>query len=98
TFLEDVLAEVVELFPGPYVHVGGDEMPKKRWKESEGAQSLRAREGLKDEEALQSYFTARIARFLSTRGRRLVGWDEILEGGAPPGVGGSSWRGGAPGA
>jgi hexosaminidase len=77
-FLEDVLAEVVELFPGPYVHVGGDEAVKDEWRASTRVQA-RARElGREDPEALQAYFTERMGRFLTLHGRRLVGWDEVL--------------------
>lgn len=77
-FLEDVLAEVVELFPGRYVHIGGDEAVKDQWRASARVQA-RARElGREDPEALQAYFTERMGRFLAARGRRLVGWDEVL--------------------
>ncbi|MGD8278243.1 MAG: beta-N-acetylhexosaminidase [Gemmatimonadota bacterium] len=93
TFLENVLSEVVGLFPGPYVHIGGDEAPKKRWKESEVAQEIIRREGLADENALQSWFTQRIENWLADHGRRLIGWDEILEGGIPPRATVMSWRG-----
>lgn len=92
-FLEDVLEEVVELFPGPYVHVGGDEVPKARWRESEVAQGVIAREGLGGEEELQGWFLRRIERFLQARERRLIGWDEILEGGLPEEAVVMSWRG-----
>jgi hexosaminidase len=92
-FLEGVLAEVTDLFPGPYVHIGGDEVPKDRWKESPVAQALIKREGLKDEGELQSYFIRRIERFLTSKGKRLIGWDEILEGGLAPNATVMSWRG-----
>jgi hexosaminidase len=92
-FLEGVLAEVTDLFPGPYVHIGGDEVPKDRWKESPVAQALIKREGLKDEAELQSYFIRRIERFLTSKGKRLIGWDEILEGGLAPNATVMSWRG-----
>jgi hexosaminidase len=92
-FLEGVLAEVAALFPGPYVHIGGDEVPKDRWKESPVAQAVIRREGLKDEEELQSYFIRRIGRFLHSKGKRLIGWDEILEGGLAPDAVVMSWRG-----
>jgi hexosaminidase len=92
-FLEDVLTEVMQLFPSEYIHVGGDEVPKARWKASAVAQELMRREGLKNEEELQSYFIKRIERFLSAHGRRLIGWDEILEGGIAPEATVMSWRG-----
>jgi hexosaminidase len=93
TFLETVLDEVIALFPGPYIHIGGDEAPKVRWKESPLAQEVMRREGLRDEDELQSYFIARIERFLKSRGRKLIGWDEILEGGLAPEATVMSWRG-----
>ena len=92
-FLEVVLTEVMALFPGPYIHVGGDEAPKVRWKESALAQSRIQQEQLADEHALQSWFIQRIERFLNAHGRRLVGWDEILEGGLAPDATVMSWRG-----
>jgi hexosaminidase len=92
-FLQDVLGEVVTLFPGPYVHIGGDEVPRTRWRESAVAQDVMRREGLADENALKSWFVQRIERFLAERGRRLIGWDEILEGGIPPRATVMSWRG-----
>jgi hexosaminidase len=93
SFLEDVLTEVLELFPSRYIHIGGDEAPKVRWEASPTAQTVMAREGLTDEEELQSYFIRRIERFLVDRGRRLIGWDEILEGGLAPQATVMSWRG-----
>jgi hexosaminidase len=92
-FLETVLDEVLELFPSEYIHIGGDEAPKKRWEESELAQAVIDREGLADEHELQSYFIRRIERFLTSRNRRLIGWDEILEGGLAPEATVMSWRG-----
>ena len=92
-FCTDVLDEVIDLFPFGYVHVGGDECPTDEWEASEKAQALMAAEGLESEGQLQAWFTARIARHLSARGRRLVGWDEILEKGAPRGAVIMSWRG-----
>ncbi|HEX4744629.1 MAG TPA: beta-N-acetylhexosaminidase [Candidatus Limnocylindria bacterium] len=96
-FLEDVLREVMAIFPGEYVHIGGDEAPKTRWRESPVAQEVIKREGLKDEDELQSWFIRRIERFLNLNGRRLVGWDEILEGGLAPNATVMSWRGTAGG-
>jgi hexosaminidase len=92
-FLEDVLSEVIGLFPGTYIHIGGDEAPKTRWKESVVAQEVIRREGLRNEEELQSWFIRRIERFLLSHGRRLIGWDEILEGGLAPQATVMSWRG-----
>ncbi len=92
-FLEDVLTEVMELFPGKYIHIGGDEVPKKRWEESAFCQKLIKKEGLKNEEELQSWFIRRIEKFLNAHGRQLIGWDEILEGGLSEGATVMSWRG-----
>jgi hexosaminidase len=92
-FLEDVLSEVIELFPGKYIHIGGDEVPKARWKASPVAQDVIRREGLKDEAELQSWFIKRIERFLVSKDRRLIGWDEILDGGLAPEATVMSWRG-----
>ncbi len=93
TFLTDVLAEVIALFPSEYVHIGGDEVRKIQWEESDLAQAVIAREGLKDEHELQSYFVKRIESFLNANGKSLVGWDEILEGGLAPNATVMSWRG-----
>ena len=92
-FLQNVLDEVIELFPSPFIHIGGDECPKKQWKESPAAQARMHALGLHDEEELQSYFVGRMDAFLAARGRRLIGWDEILEGGLAPGAAVMSWRG-----
>lgn len=92
-FLQDVLTEVMELFPSTYIHIGGDECPKARWKTCPKCQERIRAEGLKDEHELQSYFIRRIEKFLSAKGRRLVGWDEILEGGLAPNATVQSWRG-----
>lgn len=97
TFLEDVLREVMSIFPGTYIHIGGDEAPKTRWRESALAQQIITREGLGDEDGLQSWFIRRIEAFLNANGRRLVGWDEILEGGLAPDATVMSWRGTAGG-
>src|SRR6266853_92763 len=93
TFLQNVLSEVAVLFPGRYVHIGGDEVQKDSWRESAEAQAIMKREGLKDEEQLQSYFVRRIERFLTTKGKLTVGCDEILEGGLAPNAIVMSWRG-----
>ena len=92
-FLEDVLTEIMALFPGKYIHIGGDECPKDVWRKSEFCQQLIRREGLKNEHELQSYFITRIDRFVTAKGRRIIGWDEILEGGVSPNATVMSWRG-----
>jgi len=92
-FLEDVLAEVMELFPGEYVHVGGDEAVKDQWQASERVQERMRELGVANEEALQGYFTRRLGEYLRSHGRRLVGWDEILAGGVPADATVMSWRG-----
>ena len=97
TFVENVLEEVIGLFPSPYIHTGGDEVPRDRWKASPFAQARMKQEGLADEDQLQAYFTRRIEQFLRSRGRRLVGWDEIIQGGLAPGAIVMSWRGTAGG-
>lgn len=91
--LEAVLSEVLALFPGDYIHVGGDEAVKDRWIASDRVQQRMAELGVADETALQSYFVKRIERFLHAHGRRLIGWDEILEGGIAPRATVMSWRG-----
>lgn len=96
-FLEDVLREVMDIFPSEYIHIGGDEAPKSRWRESSLAQEVMKREGLQDEDRLQSWFIQRVERFLNANGRRLLGWDEILEGGLAPNATVMSWRGTAGG-
>jgi hexosaminidase len=97
TFLEDVLTEVMALFPGQYIHIGGDECPKTQWKESRFCQDLIKKLGLKDEHELQSYFIRRIDKFVTSKGKKLLGWDEILEGGLSPNAMVMSWRGTAGG-
>ena len=92
-FLENVLTEVMELFPSKYIHIGGDEVPKKEWEESTQAQAVIKREGLEDEDELQSYFIQRIEKFLNDNGRHLIGFDEILEGGLATNATVMSWRG-----
>jgi hexosaminidase len=91
-FLQNVLAEVIELFPGPYIHIGGDEAPKKRWDESPLVQELMRREGLADAHAVQSWFMKRIEKFVNERGRKIIGWDEIAEGGLSPTATVMYWR------
>ncbi len=92
-FLQNVIAEVLALFPSPFIHIGGDECPKAQWKASPQAQARMKDLGLKDEEELQSYFVRRMDEFLTRHGRRLLGWDEILEGGLAPNATVMSWRG-----
>ena len=92
-FVADVLDEVVGLFPSTFIHIGGDECPKDRWKQCPKCQARIKAEGLKDEHELQSYFVRRIEEHLASKGRRLIGWDEILEGGLPPRATVMSWRG-----
>lgn len=93
TFLENVLTEVMALFPSKIIHIGGDECPKTRWKNCEHCQKLMIVKGLKDEHELQSYFIQRIEKFLNSKGRNIIGWDEILEGGLAPNAAVMSWRG-----
>lgn len=93
TFLEDVLNEVIDLFPGKYIHIGGDEVPKTNWKNCTDCQQLIRSESLENEDELQSYFIKRIEKFLNSKGRQLIGWDEILEGGLSPNATVMSWRG-----
>lgn len=92
-FLQDVLSEVIELFPSTYIHIGGDEADKTRWKECPKCQARIKSEGLKDEKELQSYFIKRIEKFLISKNRKMIGWDEILEGGLAPEATVMSWRG-----
>ncbi|MGB5013280.1 MAG: family 20 glycosylhydrolase, partial [Pyrinomonadaceae bacterium] len=93
-FLEDVIDETIALFPdSPYVHIGGDEVLKDHWKESAFVQDLMKRENLKDEHEVQSYFIRRIEKHVNRRGKKIIGWDEILEGGLAPNATVMSWRG-----
>lgn len=92
-FLEAVLTEVIELFPSEYIHIGGDESPKYRWEHCAKCQKRIKEEQLKDEHELQSYFIQRIATFLESKGKKLIGWDEILEGGLAENAIVQSWRG-----
>lgn len=92
-FLQNVLDEVCELFPGTYIHIGGDEAPKFRWENCDKCQARIKDEKLKDEAQLQTYFIERIAAYLETKGKKIIGWDEILEGGIPSSAAIQSWRG-----
>ncbi|HUP44876.1 MAG TPA: beta-N-acetylhexosaminidase, partial [Thermoanaerobaculia bacterium] len=92
-FLQDVLTEVLELFPSEFIHIGGDEAVKDQWKASAEVQARIKELGLKDEHEMQSWFIRRMDSFLASKGRRLIGWDEILEGGLAPGATVMSWRG-----
>jgi hexosaminidase len=92
-FLQDVLTEVLPLFPSAYLHVGGDEAPKTRWKACQNCQAVIKANGLHDEHELQSYFIGRMDAFLTQNGKKLIGWDEILEGGLSPNATVMSWRG-----
>jgi len=96
-FIEDVLSEVIELFPGKYIHIGGDECLKTQWKQCPFCQKRIETEKLKDEKELQSYFIKRIEKFLISKNKSLIGWDEILEGGLAPEATVMSWRGKAGG-
>lgn len=91
--MEDILDEVLQLFPSPYIHIGGDECPKVRWKSCQFCQERIKKEKLKDEHELQSYFIQRIEKYLNGKGRKIIGWDEILEGGLAPNATVMSWRG-----
>ncbi|MEJ8756272.1 glycoside hydrolase family 20 protein [Pontibacter sp. H259] len=97
TFLENVLTEVAALFPGQTIHIGGDEVPKTRWKACPKCQARMAAEELKNENELQTYFINRIGQFLKTKNKRIIGWDEILDGGLPKNALVMSWRGTAGG-
>lgn len=92
-FLEDVMDEVLDLFPSKYIHVGGDECPKENWKRCPNCQKRMKDNNLKDEHELQSYFIQRMEKYLNKKGRTLIGWDEILEGGLAPNAVVMSWRG-----
>ena len=96
-FLQDVLDEVMALFPSKYIHIGGDEAPKARWKLCPKCQARMKAEGLKDEAELQSYFIKRIEKYVVSKGRKIIGWDEILDGGLAPEATVMSWRGTAGG-
>ena len=93
TFLEGVLDEMMDIFPSPLIHIGGDECPKTRWEKCSKCQQEMAGNNLKDEHELQSYFITRMERYLNAHGRNIIGWDEILEGGLAPNAAVMSWRG-----
>jgi len=92
-FLQDIVNEVVELFPGQYIHIGGDECPKTRWKVCPKCQQRMKELNLKNEMELQSYFVKRMEGYVAQKGKRIIGWDEILEGGLPERASVMSWRG-----
>ena len=92
-FLENVLAEVIDLFPSEYIHIGGDEASKEHWKECSDCQARMESEGLEDVDQLQSYLIHRIEKFVNSKGRKIIGWDEILQGGLAPNATVMSWRG-----
>ena len=92
-FLQDVMDEVLTLFPSKMIHIGGDECPKTRWKACPACQQRMKKENLKDEHELQSYFIQRMEKYLNGKGRNIIGWDEILEGGLAPNATVMSWRG-----
>jgi hexosaminidase len=94
SFLEDILTEVIDLFPdAPYIHIGGDEVLQDHWKESSFVQELKKNKGLKNEHEVQSYFVQRIEKFVNSKGKKIIGWDEILDGGIAPNAVVMSWRG-----
>ncbi|WP_051621341.1 beta-N-acetylhexosaminidase [Leeuwenhoekiella sp. MAR_2009_132] len=93
SFMEDVLTEVIDIFPSEFIHIGGDEAPKDQWEQSPRVQSQIDSLGLKDAHELQSYFITRVEQFLNSKGRQIIGWDEILEGGLAPNAAVMSWRG-----
>lgn len=91
-FLEDVLGEVIGLFPSPYIHIGGDEASKQAWRTCPDCRRRMQEEGLKDVDELQSYLIHRVERFVRSKGRAIIGWDEIMQGGLAPGATVMSWR------
>lgn len=92
-FIEGVLSEVMELFPAPYIHIGGDEAPKYRWEKCDKCKLRMKNENLNDAHELQSYFIKRVEKFVNSKGKKIIGWDEILEGGLAPNATVQSWRG-----
>ncbi|MDR3712272.1 MAG: family 20 glycosylhydrolase [Puia sp.] len=97
-FAQNIFAEIADLFPSPYIHLGSDEVPKSTWAASPECQAMMKREGIKSVEELQSYFAKRMEKFFKSRGKRLIGWDEILEGGIDTSVLVMYWRGWVPNA
>jgi hexosaminidase len=93
SFLDKVFTEVAELFPYPYIHMGGDEAAKNLWEKSPAIKALMQKEGLKDMHEVQSYFVKRVAKIIESKGKKMMGWDEILEGGLPRNATVMSWRG-----
>ena len=93
TFLENVIDEIIPIFPSEYIHIGGDECPKTAWKKSAFCQKLIKQQGLVDEHGLQSYFIQRMEEYINSKGKKIIGWDEILEGGLAPNATVMSWRG-----
>jgi hexosaminidase len=93
TFLDKVITQIVELFPFEYIHMGGDETPKNYWEKMPEIKALMQREGLKDMHEVQSYFEKRVEKIVSSKGKKFMGWDEILEGGLAPGAAVMSWQG-----
>jgi len=93
TFVKDILSEVIKLFPSKYIHIGGDEVPKTRWKNCATCQDIMKKNKLADEHELQSYFIKKIDAYVTSKGRSIIGWDEILEGGLAPNAAVMSWRG-----
>jgi hexosaminidase len=92
-FLDKVFTELAQLFPFDYIHVGGDECPKNFWEQSDAVKALMQKEGLKTQEEVQSYFEKRVEKIVESKGKKIIGWDEILEGGLAPGAAVMSWRG-----
>lgn len=93
TFLDKVITQIAQLFPFPYIHMGGDEAPHNYWKKNPQIKALMKREGLKTMNEVQSYFTKRVEKIVESKGKKLIGWDEILEGGLAPNAAVMSWRG-----
>lgn len=91
--METVFSKVCDLFPSAFIHIGGDEYDLHRWNECPRCQTFRRRENLADSKAIQGYFTGRLARFLAAKGRRVMGWDEILAAPLPPNSAIMSWHG-----